>query len=71
MDLEMERPRESLATLTSKLQYNAEWERGVIDLIAQRLGKLNPDIQLLFGIFSGGKRTVTKADFKHTVLNRL
>jgi hypothetical protein len=71
MELEMERPKESLATLTRSLQYNQEWERGIIDRIAKRLSKLNPDIQLLFGIFSGGKRTVTKPDFKYTVLHRL
>jgi len=71
MELEVDRPRESLNSLTRQLQYNQEWERELIEKIARKLGKLNPDIALLFGIFSGGKRTVTKPDFKYTVFHRL
>ena len=39
--------------------------------IARKLATLNCDIELLFGIFSQGKRNCTKEDFNHCALNRL
>jgi hypothetical protein len=39
--------------------------------IARKLAIIGGEIETLFGAFSRGQKTVTKEDFKHTVLNRL
>ena len=47
------------------------WENEFIYRIARRLAKFPGDLELIFGIFSRGQRTVTKEDFKYTILKRL
>ena len=39
--------------------------------IAKKLARLPGDVETLFGAFSRGQKTVTKEDFKYTVLKRL
>jgi len=39
--------------------------------ISRKLANINCDIELMFGIFSRGQRTVTKEDFKYCCLHRL
>ena len=39
--------------------------------IAKRLAKLPGEIDMVFGVFSRGQKTVTKEDFKYTCLKRL
>jgi hypothetical protein len=42
-----------------------------VSRIAKRVARLPGDVETLFGAFSRGQKTVTKEDFKFTVLNRL
>ena len=53
------------------LHYNKQWEADLIYRIAKRLAKLPGDVEMLFGVFSRGQKTVTKEDFKYTCLKRL
>ena len=39
--------------------------------IAKRVARLPGDVEMLFGAFARGQKTVTKEDFKYTVLKRL
>ena len=39
--------------------------------IARKLSTIAGEVETLFGAFSRGQKSVTKEDFKHTVLNRL
>lgn len=39
--------------------------------IAKRLATLPGEIDMVFGVFSRGQKTVTKEDFKYTCLKRL
>jgi hypothetical protein len=53
------------------LHYNKQWENEFIYKISKKLAKFPGDVELLFGIFSRGQKTVTKEDFKYTCLKRL
>ena len=51
--------------------YSKNWEAEVIMRIARKLANVPCDIEMMFGIFTYGRRNCTKADFKHTVLHKL
>lgn len=53
------------------LHYNKQWELEFVARIARKLARFPGDVELLFGIFAKGQKTVTKEDFKYTVLKRL
>jgi len=53
------------------LHYNKQWENELIYRIAKRLARVPGDVEMLFGVFSRGTRSVTKEDFKYTCLKRL
>ena len=53
------------------MHYNNVWEQDLIMRIARKLATIGGEVETLFGAFSRGQKTVTKEDFKHTVLNRL
>lgn len=53
------------------MNYNLEWEKDLCYRIARKLGHINTDVGLIFGIFSRGHKTVTNEDFKYCCLNRL
>lgn len=55
----------------STLHYNKQWEQELIYRIAKKLAKFPGEVELLFGIFSRGHKSVTKEDFKYTCLKRL
>lgn len=59
------------AAAVSQLHYSLEWQRDLIYRIAKKLARLPGDVEMLFGVFSRGQRTVTKEDFKYTCLRRL
>jgi len=52
----------------TELHYGNEWEQDLVSRIARKLGKLNCDVNILFGIFSRGMLTTTKEDFKYCCL---
>ena len=56
---------------TQKMAYTAQWEKDIIQRIAQKLSKLSIDVELMFGIFSRGMKTCTHEDFKYCCLQRL
>ena len=56
---------------TQMLTYNKQWENDIIYRIALKLAKFPADVDLLFGIFSRGQKTVSKEDFKYCALQRL
>ena len=60
-----------VAAEASMLHYNKQWENELIYRVAKRLAKLPGDVEMLFGVFGKGQRTVTKEDFKYTCLKRL
>lgn len=65
-------PSETGMGVKQGLPYNKQWETDVIYKIALKLAKFPVEtIELLFGIFARGQKTVTKEDFKYQVLNRL
>ena len=43
----------------------------MIGRIAKRVARFQGDVEMLFGIFARGQKTVTKDDFKYTCLKRL
>jgi hypothetical protein len=51
--------------------YNAKWEQDLIMKIANKLGGLSIDVELMFGIFSRGLKSCTREDFKYCCLRRL
>lgn len=53
------------------MHYNETWEKEFLYRIARKLAKFPGDVELLFGIFARGQKTVTKEDFKYTCLKRL
>jgi hypothetical protein len=53
------------------MAYTAQWENDIIYRIAQKLGRLSLDVELMFGIFSRGTRSCTLEDFKYCCLQRL
>ena len=53
------------------LHYNKQWENELIYRVAKRLARLPGDVEMLFGVFSRGSKSVTKEDFKYTCLKRL
>jgi hypothetical protein len=53
------------------LHYSKQWEQEIVMRIAKRLAKLPGEIDMVFGVFSRGQKTVTKEDFKYTCLKRL
>jgi hypothetical protein len=53
------------------MHYNKQWEQELIMRIARRLAKLPGEVEMLFGVFSRGQKTVSKEDFKYTCLRRL
>jgi len=71
MDMNTDIPSQSIAKMTNQLTYNVEWENQLIATIAKTLARINAETALIFGIFSGGHRSVTKEDFKYCVLSRL
>lgn len=56
---------------SQKMAYTAQWETDIIYRIAQKLGRLSLDVELMFGIFSRGTRSCTFEDFKYCCLQRL
>jgi len=55
----------------TELHYRQDWESDLILRISRPISKFNIEIGLLFGIFSGGRTTCTKEDFKYCCLTRL
>lgn len=55
----------------TQMHYNKQWENDLIYKISKRLAKFPGEIEMLFGIFSKGQKTVTKEDFKYTLMRRL
>jgi len=53
------------------MHYNNVWEQNLVMRIAKKVARLPGDVETLFGAFSRGQKTVTKEDFKYTVLKRL
>lgn len=53
------------------LSYNKQWENDIIHRIATKLAKFPADVELLFGVFSRGQKTVSKEDFKYCCMQRL
>ena len=53
------------------MHYNKQWELEIIQRIARRLAKIPGEVDMVFGVFSRGQKTVTKEDFKYTCLKRL
>lgn len=51
--------------------YSDQWEAGIIQKIATKLGRRIIDIELMFGIFSRGAKACTREDFKYCCLQRL
>lgn len=71
MDLETIAQEKVFGKSAQELAYSKEWESEVIMQISRKLATLNCDIELIFGVFSQGQRSCTKANFKHTCINRL
>jgi len=54
------------------LQFNKQWENDLVYRIAKKLARFPVEsVELLFGIFARGEKTVSKEDFKYGVLQRL
>jgi len=53
------------------MHYNKQWELEIIQRIARRVAKIPGEVDMVFGVFSRGQKTVTKEDFKYTCLKRL
>ena len=51
--------------------YGTSWEKDVIKRIAKKLGRLSIDVDLMFGIFSRGRQSCDREDFKWCCLQRL
>jgi hypothetical protein len=55
----------------SMMHYNKQWEQEIIQRISKRLARIPGEIDMIFGVFSRGQKTVTKEDFKYSCLKRL
>ena len=53
------------------MHYNKQWEQELVMRIARRLARLPGEVEMMFGVFSRGLKTVSKEDFKYTCLRRL
>jgi hypothetical protein len=61
----------SMSISQAALHYNASWEKDLIYRIAKRLASIPGEVELHFGVFARGQKTVTKEDFKYTCLKTL
>jgi hypothetical protein len=53
------------------MHYNKQWEQELVMRIARKLAQIPGEVEMLFGVFARAQKTVTKEDFKYTVLKRL
>jgi|LakMenE01Jun11ns_1017448.scaffolds.fasta_scaffold9762173_1 hypothetical protein len=54
--------------MQEELKFDSEWNQLITDHIGWRLSLINAPIDLLFGIFTYGKKQVDKEIFKQILL---